>query len=144
MILYEIKAHYQRQTGEDNPKGVRETYLVEAINCADAENRLMDEIKALVFGDCEVPSCKKVQYAEIFENPQSTLSFWFKARVEMITVEDDKEKRKAVNMLIQGDSIDDALTDLRKRTGSYDCEIISIVKTQIMDFLHAVNDIKAE
>ncbi len=142
MILYEVKVHYQRQTGEDNPHNVKETYLVEAINCADAENRLMDDIKAFIFGESEVPSCKKVQYAEIFENPQG--EYWYKARVEMITVEDDKEKRKAVSMLIQASELDEALNDLKKRTDSYDCEIISIAKSPIMDFLHATNAVKAE
>ena len=28
MIFYEIKISYTRQTGEDNPAGVKETYMV--------------------------------------------------------------------------------------------------------------------
>ena len=95
MLFYEIKVNYERQTGEDNPGKVKETYLVEGVNCADVENRLMEEIKPFIFGDCEVSSCKKVQYFDIFPNEGS--EFWYKARVEMITVDGDKETRKAVS-----------------------------------------------
>jgi hypothetical protein len=30
MIFYELKISYTRQTGEENPQAVKETYLVEA------------------------------------------------------------------------------------------------------------------
>ena len=67
MLFYEVKVNYQRQTGEDNPKNVKETYLVEGLNCADVENRLMEDIKPLIFGDCETPSCKKVQFYDLID-----------------------------------------------------------------------------
>ena len=64
MINYEIKINYTRQTGEDNPAGVKETYLVEGITCADVENRLLEEINnrrttdayhfAIIVGECFV------------------------------------------------------------------------------------------
>ena len=50
MLFYEIKVNYQRQTGEDNPSNVKETYLVEGFTPADVEQRLMEEIKPLIFG----------------------------------------------------------------------------------------------
>ena len=37
MIFYELKISYTRQTGEDNPKAVKETYLVEGLTAADVE-----------------------------------------------------------------------------------------------------------
>ena len=55
MIFHEIKVKYDRQTGEDNPGKVKETYLIYgAVSFADAENCLMEEIKPFIFGDCEV------------------------------------------------------------------------------------------
>lgn len=138
MLFYEIKVNYQRQTGEDNPKGVRETYLVEGLNCADVETRLMEDIKPLIFGDVEVPSCKKVQLYDMIEDPEGDR--WFKARVEMITVEDDgKEKRKAVSILVQGTAIDDALQRLRKYLETLDCEIVSIARSPILEVYRAIN-----
>lgn len=138
MIFYEIKVNYQRQTGEDNPGNVKETYLVEGLNCADVENRLMDEIKPLIFGDCEVPSCKKVQLYDLITSPEGDR--WFKGRVEMITVEDSgKEKRKAVTILVQASSIEHALKNLKTHLGSMDCEIINIARSPIMEVYRAVN-----
>lgn len=137
MILYEIKVNYQRQTGEDNPGGVKETYLVEGLNCADVEKRLMEEIKTYIFGDCEVPSCKKVQFYDIIPSPEA--ENWFKARVELITIEDDgKERRQKVSVLVQATTIDHALKNLRTHMASFDCEIISIQKSPILEFYHAV------
>ena len=138
MILYEIKVHYQRQTGEDNPGNVKETYLVEGLNCADVENRLMEELKPLIFGDCEVPACKKVQYYDIVPSPEADR--WYKARVELITVEDNgKETRKTVSILVQATTIDFALKNLRQHLASLDCEIVSIQRSPILEFYRAVN-----
>jgi len=137
MLFYEIKVNYQRQTGEDNPNKVKETYLVEGLNCADVENRLMDEIKPFIFGDCEVPSCKKVQFFDIF--PKDGGEYWYKGRVEMITIDGDKETRKAVSVLVQANMLDDAVHALKQLLGTYDCEIISVAKSPIMDVIRAVN-----
>ena len=137
MILYEIKVHYQRQTGEDNPGNVKETYLVEGLNCADVENRLMEELKPLIFGDCEVPACKKVQYYDIVTSPEADR--WYKARVELITVEDNgKETRKTVSILVQASTIDHALKNLRHHLEALDSEVVSIMRSPILEFYRAV------
>ena len=138
MIFHEIKVKYERQTGEDNPKGTKEVYLVDgAVSFADAENCLMDEIKPFIFGECEVQTCKRSQFFEVFPNEGG--AFWYKARVEMITIDGEKETRKNVAMLVQANMLDDAVFALKQALKSYDCELISIAKTPIMDILHAVN-----
>ena len=137
MILHEIKVHYERQTGEDNPGKVKEIYLVDgAVSFADAENCLMNEIKPFIFGECEVQSCKRSQFFDIFPNEGG--AFWYKARVEMITIDGDKETRSTKSFLVQANMLDDAVYALRQALKSYDCELISIAKTQIGDILHAV------
>lgn len=137
MLLYEIKVNYQRQTGEDNPNKVKETYLVEGLNCSDVENRLMEDIKPFIFGDCEVSSCKKTQFFDIFPNDGG--EYWYKGRVEMITIDGDKETRKAVSVLVQASMLDDAVHALKQFLGTYDCEIISVAKSPIMEVIRAVN-----
>ena len=137
MIFHELKVHYERQTGEDNPGKVKEIYLVDgAVSFADAENCLMDAIKPFVFGECDVMSCKLSQFFEVFPNEGG--AYWYKARVEMITIDGEKETRKNVSVLVQANMLDDAVFALKQAMGSYDCEIISVAKTQIMDILHAV------
>lgn len=137
MIFHEIKVSYDRQTGEDNPGKVKEVYLIDgAVSFADAENCLMEEIKPFIFGDCEVQSCKRSQFFETFPNEGG--EYWYKARVEMITIDGEKEVRKNVAMLVQTNTLDDAVFALRQALKSYDCELISIAKSPIMDILHAV------
>ena len=138
MIFHEIKVHYDRQTGEDNPGKAKEIYLVNgAVSFADAENCLMAEIKPFITGDCEVQTCKRSQFFELFPNEGG--AFWYKARVELITIDGDKETRKNVAVLVQANTLDDAAFALKQGMGNYDYELISMAKTQIMDILQAVN-----
>lgn len=137
MIFHEIKVSYERQTGEDNPGRVKEIYLIDgAVSFADAENCLMAEIKPFIFGECEVQSCKRSQYFDVFPNEGG--AFWYKGRVEMITIDGDKETRSTKPFLVQANMLDDAVFALKQGLSNYDCEIISIAKTPIVDILHAV------
>ena len=138
MIFHEIKVKYERQTGEDNPGSVQEVYLIDgAVSFADAENCLMEEIKPFIFGDCEVQTCKRSQFFEVFPNEGG--AYWYKARVEMITIDGEKETRKNVAMLVQANLLDDAIFALKQALKSYDCEIISMAKSPVVDILHATN-----
>ena len=138
MIFHEIKVKYDRQTGEDNPGKVKEVYLIDgAVSFADAENCLMAEIKPFIFGDCEVQNCKRSQYFDVFPNEGG--EYWYKARVELITIDGDKETRKNVAVLVQANLLEDAAYALKQALKSYDFELISLAKTPIMDILHAVH-----
>ena len=118
MIFYEIKISYTRQTGEDNPTAVKETYMVEGLTCADVENRLIEEIKPLISGEWEVKSCKQVQFYDLIPNPEGDR--WYKARVEMITVEDNGNKH------------------LHQALSNLDCEVVSITRSPILEVYRAV------
>ena len=96
----------------------------------------MEEIKPFIFGDCEVQNCKRSQFYDVIPNKDG--AYWYKARVEMITIDGEKETRKNVAFLVQANMLDDAVFALKQALKSYDCEFISIAKTQIMDILHAV------
>ena len=82
-------------------------------------------------------SCKRSQFFEVFPNEGG--EYWYKARVEMITIDGEKETRKSVPVLVQANLLDDAIYALRQAMKSYDCELLSIAKTPIMDILHAVH-----
>lgn len=137
MIFHEIKVNYERQTGEDNPGKVKETYLVDgAVSFADAENCLMTEIKPFIFGECEVQSCKRTQIFDTYPNEGG--AFWYKARVEIITIDGDKETRANKAVLVQANTLDDAAYALKQGMSNYDYELIGLAKTPIVDILHAV------
>ena len=71
--------------------------------------------------------------------PNDGGEYWYKGRVEMITIDGDKETRKAVSVLVQASTLDDAVHALKQFLGTYDCEIISVAKSPIMDVIRAVN-----
>ncbi len=136
MLFYEIKVVYQRQTGEDNPANVKESYLVEGP--ADVEKRLIEQIQPFIMGDLEVPSCTKRQYFEIITSPEADK--WYKGRVELITIEDSgKETRRTVTVLVQATTAMHAMKNLTQAMSGYDCEIISVARTAYMDVIRAVN-----
>ncbi len=138
MLLYEIKVTYQRQTGEDNPGNVKETYIVEGLTPADVEKRLIEQIKPLIFGDFEVPSCTKKQFFEIVTSPEADK--WYKGRVELITIEDSgKETRKTVTILVQATTAMHAMKNLTQAVNGYDCEIVSVARTPILEVIRAIN-----
>ena len=137
MIFYEIKISYTRQTGEDNPAAVKETYMVEGLTCADVENRLIEDIKPLISGEWEVKSCKQVQFYDLIPNPEGDR--WYKARVEMITVEDNgKETRKAVSIYVQAGNVTEANKTLQQALSNLDCEVVSITRSPILEVFRAV------
>lgn len=137
MIFYEIKISYTRQTGEDNPAGVKETYMVEGLTCADVENRLIEEIKPFISGEWEVKACKQVQFYDLI--PSAEGDRWYKARVEMITIEDNgKEKRKAVSIFVQANNVTDANKTLQQSLSNLDCEVVSITRSPILEVFRAV------
>ncbi len=138
MLFYEVKVSYQRQTGEDNPGNVKETYLVEGLTPSDVEKRLIDNIKPLIFGDFEMPSCSKKQFFEIIDSAEGDK--WYKGRVELITIEDNgKESRKGVSVLVCATNVTTALKNLSDAMNGYDCEIVSVARTPILEVLRAVD-----
>lgn len=135
MKLFEIKVNYARQTGEDNPGSVRETYLVDCVNPSDAETILRDELKPFIFGDLEIERITNRNFFEIFTDLGA--DNWYKARVELLTIDGDKESRRVVAVMVQASTISDALQALKEKMAGYDCEILSVAKTPVLDLLKA-------
>ncbi|MBQ0136443.1 MAG: DUF4494 domain-containing protein [Bacteroidales bacterium] len=139
MLFYEIKVAYERQTGEDNPAKAKETYLLDGVNCADVEGRLLEEIQPYVSmgSDVEVTCCRKAQYYDLIPSPDGDR--WYKGRVEMITVEDNgKETRKTVSILVQAKDIEQAFKNLKHALGAVDCEIVGLQRSPILEVYRAV------
>lgn len=140
MFFFEVLTKYQRQTGEDNPGAVKETYLVEAINPTNAEARVIEEIKPYIFGDHETERITKRQFFDLF--PKEDAENWYKARVELVTIDGNQESRKAVNMLVQANTISEALSTLKDKTANLDCEIIGLAKSPIIEVFRGTNDVQ--
>ena len=132
MEFFEIKVNYTRQTGEDNPASVNETYLVEAFTPSSVEERIMEELKPFISGECDVPSIRNRKFYDII--PNGNVEDWYESKVEMITIEDNgNEKRKAVTILVEAESIQKAVSVLSENLKDLDCDIVSVKKSKILE-----------
>lgn len=131
---FECKVCYSKQTGEDNPAQVTETYLVEAETPSAAEKAVMDEIAPFVFGECEVLSIRKRNFWEVVR-PDNYGDNFYEAKVEMITIDGDVEKRTGINLLVQANTLQDAVKELLDHMRSYDFEMVLVKKSAIVDVL---------
>ena len=137
MNFFEVQVVYTRQTGEDNPCTVKESYLVESLTPSNAENRVIEELKPLISGSFEVLRIIQRKFYDYIPNSEG--DNWYKARVEMITIEDSgREARKGVVMYVQSVSVKDAVKALLKSLEKCDCELVSIAKTPILELYRAV------
>lgn len=137
MNYFEVQVVYTRQTGEDNPCAVKESYLVESLTPSNAENRVIEELKPFISGSFEVLRIIQRKFYDYIPNSEG--DNWYKARVEMITIEDSgREARKGVVMYVQSVSVKDAVKALLKSLEQCDCELVSIAKTPILDLYRAV------
>jgi hypothetical protein len=124
-------------------KKVSEIYLVDALSHAEAEARIIEEMKAYISGEFTVSSVRRINYSEIFFNDLGDR--YYKAKIAFITLDEKNgaEKKTKVNMLAQASDLQQAIivvTEGMKGTLA-DYEFLSINETMLMDvFLFAQNE----
>lgn len=112
-IWFEVKIKYKKISEDGKPKIIVETYLFDGVLFADAEKRAYEVLGAYIT-DFKVESVKKANFAELF--PFDLGDYWFKFTIESIITNDSgKEKKHKSNYLIMADSIDQALTRIKKQ-----------------------------
>lgn len=132
---FECKVKYGKVDSTGKAKRVSETYLVDAISFAEAEERISKEVAPFVTGEFAIAGLKKAQVNEIF--PHEEGDRWFRCKVLFISIDEVKgsEKRISSTILVFGSDIDNAwnhLNEALKDTMS-DYEVASIADTNIMD-----------
>lgn len=131
-MFYEVKVRYTKQTGEDNPAKVTESYLVEGVNFGDAEKQVFDNLKVFVFGEeMEVVAMKVVKPFDLVKC--GCAEKIFKCKVDMITIDGDKETRKRVLVFVGADDLESARKIFEEYFKSYDCELIAVEETKIIE-----------
>ena len=134
---FETTVRYDRQTEDGGQKKVSEVYVVDALSFGEAEEVITKEMEAFVTGEFEVKNITPAAYGEIFFSDSDTDDRWYKAKLSFITIDEKtaKEKRTAVNFLVQAKNIETArryVVDafLNKQI---DYEINRLVETKILD-----------
>ena len=134
---FECKIRYEKTMDDGLQKKVTETYVVDALSCAEAEQRIMEEMSSYISGEFEVSDIKRATYKEIFFSDEDMADRWYKAKLQFITIDEqtDKEKRSNVNYLVQAGTVNGAVKNLDEVMGGtmIDYVIAAVAESTIMD-----------
>ena len=109
---FECKAKYVKVTESGKEQTVTENFLLDAVSFTDAETRIIRQLEQMVKGEFSVTDIKKSRIGEVF--PYETGEWWFKATINLVTVDEEagKEKKMRTYYLVMADDIKQALERL--------------------------------
>jgi hypothetical protein len=120
--------------------------VVDALSFTEAENRIMEEMSSYISGEFTIKDIKIAPYKEIFFSDEELADRWYKTKLEFITIDEktDKEKRSAVNYLVQAGTLKGAVGNIESVMGTtmIDYVIASIAETKLMDVFEYGKDKK--
>ena len=131
-MLFEIKVRYAKQTGEDNPKIVKEVYVIEGESFGDAESTLLQILIPESFGnDIDIVAIKKVAPFDIVDcvAPEKV----FKCKCVLIISDGEEESRKPIFLYVGASDLELARKAASQYLKSYDSELLSVEETKIVD-----------
>ena len=132
---FETVVSYEKTAEEGRIVKTTEHYMVDALTHAEAENRIIDEMKPFISGEFKVTKVVNKKINEIFYNENGDK--WYRAKVNLVTLNEEKgvEKRTAVTMLVQASDIEEAVAELilQLKGSMADYEIHTVAETPIMD-----------
>ena len=134
---FECRIKYEKTMEDGMQKKVSETYTVDALSFTEAEQRIMEEMSSYISGEFEVSDIKKAAYKEIFFSDDEMADRWYKAKLQFITIDEktEKEKKSAVNYLVQAGTLNGAIKNIDEVMGGtmIDYVIASVTETSLLD-----------
>lgn len=132
---FETVVSYEKTGFEGRIVKSTEHYLVDALTHAEAENKIIEEMKPFISGEFQVSKVARKKIAEIFYNEDGDK--WYRAKVNFITLDEEKgvEKRSGVTMLVQASDVKEAVEGIIEgmKGSMADYEIHTVAETPIMD-----------
>ena len=137
------KVRYEKMQEDGTQKKVTETYVIDAVSFAEAEERIIEEMSAYISGEFNVKAVQLAPFGEIFfDDENETADRYYKAKLAFITIDEKSgnEKRQSVTYLVQASNFNDAVKNTDKVMGGtmIDYEISSIAETPILDVFQYV------
>lgn len=140
---FECKIRYNKMLDDGTRKKVTEQYVVDAVDFAEAEACITDEVSEFISDEFDIVGEKIAPYREVFftENPADDK--WYHVKINLITVDEKtgKEKKNAIHHLVQSNTFENArknISEVYDKT-MMDFEIAKISETNILDvFEHEV------
>ena len=131
---FEVKITFDKTLENGKEKKVTECYIVNAVSFTDAEAKVIHHVQDVITGLFEVKSIRKYKVAEIV--PMGSGDTYFKCKLNFITLDEKSgaEKKTAVYMLVDAETLDKAkalLVEYMKGTMA-DYSIEKIEETKLM------------
>lgn len=141
------KIIYEKTMEDGLQKKVLESYVVDAMSFTEAEARITEEMKAYISGEFTVQEIDRCKFKEIFFDDKDASDFWYKAKVNFITIDEktEKEKKTAVHYLVQANSVEGANKNIDEVMGGtiIDYVIAGVNETKIVDVFEYLKDEQA-
>lgn len=137
---FECKVNYDK-AGEDGLlTRVNELYLVDAMSFTEAEERIIREIEPMLTGEFVVASIKKVKINELIDSDIDTDDRWWKCRVMLISIDEEKGVEKTIATLsyVKAATLNGAVEYLASfmEKSVYPYRIVSVSETPILDIFN--------
>ncbi|PID94679.1 MAG: phage tail protein [Bacteroidales bacterium] len=134
---FECKVNYDKAGDDGLLTRVSELYLVDALSFTEAEERITEEIEPMLTGEFVVASIKKIKIHELIDSDVDTDDKWWKAKVMLVTINEDKgtEKLVANTIYIKAETINRAIESLDQQMSSSlsDYFVSAINETLVLD-----------
>ncbi len=134
---YECKVRYSRTTEDGTQKEVTEQYLVDAMSCTEAEERVTEAMMDYGATDLEVSATKKCSASDILFHPGDDK--WWSAKVKYITLDEKsgKEKFTSATYIVQAKDINTALHVISETLGRgmTDYTVAGLTETKIINVI---------
>lgn len=135
-VWYETTVRYERSKGDENNIAT-ESYAVDALSFAEAEQRITEEMEPYCSGEFDVKKIAIAPYTKVTFSENEEDDKFFRATFALITLDErtGKEKKNNVTYLVQANDIETArryVVDAFLNT-QIDYEINRLVETKILD-----------
>ncbi len=137
MNWFKVKVSYEAVTEDGLMKRMSEAYLIDALTFAEAEEKAYKELEG--YTDVRVSGVKVAKIAEIIREKEATKNKWYRCKVMMLTIDENKgtEKKMPFVYMVEAPDFKAANTNLYLFLAEYLCdlEIASITETDIVEVL---------
>jgi hypothetical protein len=136
MNWYSVKVKYTKTLDDHKTKKVSESYMMQAANFGDAEQRIHTEIGSMIRGEFTVTNIAPVNINEVIgQYGTDSTDLWYKCKVSYNIGTEKKPKKITENYLVAGNSVksaDEALKNgLKSLMADYD--ISAVMSSPILD-----------
>lgn len=139
MNFYEVKVEYTRQTGEDNPKAVKESYMTDNVDFGSAEKVVHEHLKKYAADVIETLSMKILKVFGTFQL-ESEKDHIYCGKVKFITIDDNGTEKSVTNRVYVGaNTLTDAKEYLQEQYRDCDADLVGIEETKMLEYINPTN-----